>query len=45
MVQWIDRETGVAGVLIVNVQPHGDPVVKSLYDELERAVYDVVGKQ
>ncbi|KAL6400890.1 Acyltransferase LovD [Ilyonectria robusta] len=42
---WIDRETGVAGVLIVNVQPHGDPVVKSLYNELERAVYDVVGKQ
>ncbi|KAF7533758.1 hypothetical protein G7Z17_g13464 [Cylindrodendrum hubeiense] len=42
---WIDRETGVAGVLIVNVQPHGDPAVKSLYNELERAVYDIVGKQ
>ncbi|KAM0335017.1 hypothetical protein ACHAQA_000051 [Verticillium albo-atrum] len=36
---WIDRETGIAGVLVVNVLPHGDPVVIKLYDELERAVY------
>ncbi|RSL70049.1 hypothetical protein CEP54_001959 [Fusarium duplospermum] len=36
---WIDRETGIAAALIVNVQPHGDPVVKSLYNELELEVY------
>ncbi|KAF4996835.1 hypothetical protein FDECE_12291 [Fusarium decemcellulare] len=42
---WIDRETGIAAVLIVNVQPHGDPVVKSLYNELELAVYESLSKQ
>ncbi|RSL83048.1 hypothetical protein CEP52_016819 [Fusarium oligoseptatum] len=36
---WIDRETGIAAALIVNVQPHGDPVVKNLYNELELEVY------
>ncbi|PNY23810.1 Acyltransferase LovD, partial [Tolypocladium capitatum] len=36
---WIDRETGVAAVLVVSVREHGDPVVVRLYDELERAVY------
>ncbi|KAI3557392.1 beta-lactamase [Colletotrichum abscissum] len=36
---WLDRETGVAGVLLVQSQPHADPVVTRLYDDLERAVY------
>ncbi|KAK1977832.1 beta-lactamase [Colletotrichum cereale] len=36
---WMDRETGVAAALIVQSMPHGDPVVRRLYDELERAVY------
>ncbi|RDA89056.1 hypothetical protein CP532_2215 [Ophiocordyceps camponoti-leonardi (nom. inval.)] len=36
---WIDRETGIAAVLIVNVRDLGDTVVERLYDELERAVY------
>ncbi|RDA89714.1 hypothetical protein CP533_2519 [Ophiocordyceps camponoti-saundersi (nom. inval.)] len=36
---WIDRETGIAAVLIVNVLDSGDAVVVQLYDELERAVY------
>ncbi|KND92680.1 Acyltransferase LovD [Tolypocladium ophioglossoides CBS 100239] len=36
---WVDRETGIAAVLIVTVREHGDPVVARLYDELERAVY------
>ncbi|OAA44245.1 Beta-lactamase/transpeptidase-like protein [Metarhizium rileyi] len=36
---WADLETGIAGVLIVNVRPNGDPVVAKLYDELEFAVY------
>lgn len=35
----MDRETGIAAVLIVAVREHGDPVVVRLYDELERAVY------
>ncbi|GJC81609.1 acyltransferase mlcH [Colletotrichum liriopes] len=43
---WIDRETGVAGALIVQSLPHGDPVVNRLYDELERAVYgEVLGQK
>ncbi|WYZ42605.1 hypothetical protein EsH8_VI_000304 [Colletotrichum jinshuiense] len=37
---WIDRETGIAAVLIVQVVPYGDPVAAMLYDELERAVYN-----
>ncbi|RYP89707.1 hypothetical protein DL770_004174 [Monosporascus sp. CRB-9-2] len=36
---WIDRETGVAGAMLVQVLPHGDPVATAMYDELERAVY------
>ncbi|GJN83900.1 hypothetical protein PLIIFM63780_007451 [Purpureocillium lilacinum] len=36
---WIDRASGIAAVLIVNVQPHGDAIAVRLYDELERAVY------
>ncbi|KAK4455155.1 acyltransferase LovD [Podospora aff. communis PSN243] len=36
---WIDRATGIAATLIVNVQPFPDDVVIKLYDELERAVY------
>ncbi|KAK4161697.1 beta-lactamase/transpeptidase-like protein [Cladorrhinum sp. PSN259] len=37
---WIDRESGVAGVLFVSVMPFGDPVVDELYRELETAVYE-----
>ncbi|KAK4237025.1 beta-lactamase/transpeptidase-like protein [Achaetomium macrosporum] len=36
---WIDPQTGIGGVLIVNVIPYGDATVLKLYDELERAVY------
>ncbi|KJZ77279.1 hypothetical protein HIM_03600 [Hirsutella minnesotensis 3608] len=36
---WMDRETGIAAVLIVNVLEHGDSVVAKLYRELEAAVY------
>ncbi|KAJ6035274.1 uncharacterized protein N7446_010039 [Penicillium canescens] len=36
---WIDRATGIAATLIVNVYPFPDAVVIKLYDELERAVY------
>ncbi|GJN73386.1 hypothetical protein PLICBS_007464 [Purpureocillium lilacinum] len=36
---WIDRASGIAAVLIVNVQPHGDAIAVRLYDELERVVY------
>lgn len=44
---WIDRESGIAGVLFTTVlrDPPGDPVVIKLYKKLEEAVYeDVVGK-
>ncbi|KAK3346468.1 beta-lactamase/transpeptidase-like protein [Lasiosphaeria hispida] len=36
---WVDRESGIAGTLFVNVLPQGDAAVIRLYDELERAVY------
>ena len=37
--EWVDRESGVAGAVIVNVVPHGDAVLSQMYDELERVVY------
>ena len=37
--QWIDPQTGIGGILFVNVIPQGDAVVNKLYDELERALY------
>ncbi|KAL2258075.1 hypothetical protein VTK26DRAFT_8747 [Humicola hyalothermophila] len=36
---WIDPQTGIGGILFVNVTPHNDPVVYKLYDELELALY------
>ncbi|KAI1319260.1 beta-lactamase [Xylariaceae sp. FL0255] len=36
---WIDRTTGIAATLIVNVYPFPDAFVIQMYDELERAVY------
>ncbi|KAI0449676.1 beta-lactamase/transpeptidase-like protein [Xylaria acuta] len=36
---WIDRTAGVAGAVFTQVEPHGNPVVVRMYDELERAVY------
>ncbi|KAH6617456.1 hypothetical protein F5144DRAFT_596461 [Chaetomium tenue] len=36
---WIDRATGIAATLIVNIDPFPDDIVIKLYDELERAVY------
>lgn len=37
--QWIDPQTGIGGVLIVNITPYPDATVLKLFDELERAVY------
>jgi hypothetical protein len=37
--QWLDRESGIAGTLFVSVLPQGDAAVIRLYDELEKAVY------
>ncbi|KAJ9132389.1 Beta-lactamase [Coniochaeta hoffmannii] len=44
---WIDRASGVAGVLFVTVlrDPPGDPIAIKLYRELEEAVYADVVKQ
>ncbi|KAF2176492.1 esterase [Zopfia rhizophila CBS 207.26] len=39
---WVDRESGVAGALFVQVLPPGDGVVTSLFDELEREVYGLL---
>jgi len=38
--QFIDRETGIAATLVVNVMPLPDQVVIKLWDELERAIYN-----
>jgi CubicO group peptidase (beta-lactamase class C family) len=37
---WIDRETGIAGVVFTEVLPHGNPVLTAMWNELESAVYD-----
>jgi hypothetical protein len=37
--QWIDRESGIAASLIVNVLDIPDPVVERLYNDIEHAVY------
>ncbi|PTB37257.1 hypothetical protein M441DRAFT_61252 [Trichoderma asperellum CBS 433.97] len=36
---WIDRESGIAAVLMVAMFPFGDPVSSRLYADLQRAVY------
>ncbi|PSN69486.1 beta-lactamase/transpeptidase-like protein [Corynespora cassiicola Philippines] len=36
---WVDRESGIAAVLLVNLLPTGDQTVMRLYDELEKTVY------
>ncbi|KAM7190866.1 acyltransferase LovD [Naviculisporaceae sp. PSN 640] len=37
---WIDPETGIGAALIVNVINDADPGVRSLYNDLELAVYE-----
>ncbi|KAF2102689.1 putative esterase [Rhizodiscina lignyota] len=36
---WIDPETGIAAVIFTQIFPFGDPVLNSLYNKLERAIY------
>ncbi|KAI0420840.1 beta-lactamase/transpeptidase-like protein [Xylaria grammica] len=36
---WIDRETGVAGAVFTQVEPHGNKVLVGMFDQLERVVY------
>ncbi|KAK4152316.1 hypothetical protein C8A00DRAFT_16356, partial [Chaetomidium leptoderma] len=40
LLAWIDPETGIGAVLLVNVIPYGDATVLKLHEELERAVYE-----
>ncbi|KAI0185617.1 beta-lactamase/transpeptidase-like protein [Xylaria flabelliformis] len=42
---WIDRTTGVAGAMFTQVEPHGNPVVIRMYDQLERTVYQGLGER
>jgi hypothetical protein len=37
--QWVDRETGIAGLLATQVLPPGDPMVTKCLLELETALY------
>ncbi|AEO59587.1 hypothetical protein MYCTH_2308000 [Thermothelomyces thermophilus ATCC 42464] len=36
---WIDPETGIGAIMLVNVIPYGDSAALALFNELERAVY------
>ncbi|KAI1271905.1 beta-lactamase/transpeptidase-like protein [Xylaria sp. FL0933] len=36
---WIDRETGIAGAVFTQVEPHGNAIVVDMFDKLERTVY------
>lgn len=40
--QWIDRDTGIAGVLFTQLMPPADARVTELLIELERALYGVL---
>jgi len=42
---WIDRETGIAATLFTQTLPPGDGVVVTLYDELEKVVYENILKE
>lgn len=37
--QWVDRETSIAGLLTTQVLPPGDPMVTKCLLELETALY------
>lgn len=41
--QWLDRDSGVAGLFLTQVLPPGDPMVTKCFLELEEAVYRSVG--
>lgn len=40
---WIDRRTGIAGVVMMQVRPFADPDCLQVWAGLERAVYDQLG--
>ncbi|KAI0505894.1 beta-lactamase/transpeptidase-like protein [Xylaria bambusicola] len=37
---WIDRESGLAGAVFTQVEPHGNKILVNMFDELERTVYE-----
>ena len=37
--QWLDRKTGVGGMLTTQILPPGDPMVTELLLEMEKCVY------
>ena len=43
--QWIDRETGIAGGLFTQLMPLGDASVAGLLTELEMALYRAVDRK
>jgi hypothetical protein len=38
---WIDRRQKLGGVIMTQILPFADPIVLKLYEEFERALYDV----
>ncbi|KAI1354746.1 beta-lactamase/transpeptidase-like protein [Xylaria sp. FL0043] len=36
---WIDRETGIAGAVFTQVEPHGNAIVVDMFDKPERMAY------
>ena len=45
LLQWIDRETGIAGGLFTQLMPLGDASVAGLLTELEMALYRAVDRE
>ena len=39
ILQWLDKETGVGGMLTTQVLPPGDPMVTELLLEMEKCLY------
>lgn len=45
LLQWIDRETGIAAGLFTQLMPLGDAPVAGLLTELEMALYRAVDRK
>jgi hypothetical protein len=38
---WIDRKRKLAGLVMTQILPFADPIVLKLFNEFERALYDI----
>ena len=42
MIGWIDFEAGVSGTLFMALFPMGDLVANNMFNEFQRAIYDIL---